>query len=259
MVEVESQVTSQESISHPATGQEFPTLYVANGQGGPDLPVLLDAAGTTVTLSTPGNDGFFYGNFTSPGPWVSWQNSAQNYGVGLGMDQGSKKWQGWRGGPPSAPYFHNVRAEIVFGLPAAGTVRGLAYLALGGFTTVKGELDAAFKKRPPFGTLDSPKAGAPALSPGAPLAVSGWVPDTAKIASVKVQVDGIEVATLPVGGDRADVCAVYPGYDGCPKVGFAGSVPTTGLTPCPHLLRVVATDADGNAQILGERAFSLGP
>jgi hypothetical protein len=253
VVEVMTQVTSQEAISHPSTGQEFPTLYVAHGQGGPDLPVLLDAAGQVVTLATPGNDGFYYGNFTSSRPWVSWQDAGQTYGVGLGHDQGITSFQGWRGDGKTAPYFHNVRAQVAFGLPAGGTVRGLAYLALGNFSTVKSELEAVLAKRPPFGALDAPAGQDVPVNVGAPLSVAGWALDTSVLASVRVELDGKIAATIPLGGSRPDVCAVYPAYAGCPAVGFSGQVATAGLSACPHHLRVVAQDPEGNITVLGER------
>ena len=60
-------------------------------------------------------------------------------------------------------------------------------------------------------------------------------------------------ATLPVAVTRADVCAVYPAYAGCPKVGYSGQVPTAGLSKCPHHLRLLAVDPDGNMSVLGER------
>jgi hypothetical protein len=257
VVEVASQVTSQETISHPSTGQEFPTLYVSHGKGGPDLPLLLDAAGKTIALTTAGNDGFYYGNFTSPAPWVTWQDSAKTYGVGLAMDQGITKWQGWRGDGTTAPYFHNVRAQIAFGLGAGKTVRGLSYLALGSFATVKAELAAALGKRPPFGVVDAPGLDVK-LAAGQALTVTGWVLDSEKIGAVDVSVDGKKAATLTVNKARPDVCAVYPAYAGCPNVGFSGTVPTAGLGPC-HLLRVSATDKDGNTTVLGESRLRVGP
>ncbi len=257
VVEVETEVSSQESFSHPSTAQEFPTLYVSHGGSVPDLPLLLDAAGQTVGLSTPGNDGFYYDNFTSPGPWVTWQNTASNYGVGIAMDQGVRDFQGWRGDGVTAPYFHNVRARVAFGLAAGGVVRGLSYLALGGFATVQSELEKALGKRPPFGTVDSPASGTTTTyTPGSPIQVAGWALDTDPVAQVDIQVDGVSVAQLPVSGNRPDVCAVYPMYAGCPNVGFAGSVPTDGLSSCAHLLRVVARDAQGNASVLGERLIT---
>ncbi|MBK6849687.1 MAG: hypothetical protein IPG96_19850 [Proteobacteria bacterium] len=252
VVEVMSQVASQETIDHPSTEQEFPTLYVNHGNGGPDLELLLDAAGQAVTIATPANDGFFVGNFDSPAPWVTWQRSGQTYGVGLAMDQGIKAFQGWRG-DQTRTYFHNVRARISFGLGAGRTVRGLSYLALGDFATVKNELDGVFARRPPFGTLDVPAAGDTPYAPGQPLRVAGWALDSATLGPVEVSVDGAVVATLPLTSVRPDVCAVYPGYAGCPAVGFSGPVTIAATGPCPHLLRVTARDAQGNATVLGER------
>lgn len=259
VVEVMTEVTSKETISHPATAQEFPTLYVSHGKGGPDLPLLVDAGGKTIALTSKGNDGFYYGNFTSPGPWVSWQNKTKSYGVGLAMDQGITAFQGWRGDGTSAPYFHNVRAQLSFGLPAGGTVRGLSYLALGSFATVKSELQAVLKKRPPFGWIDLPATVDVAYKPGSPVALQGWVLDNSVVTQVSVQIDGKQVATLPATKSRADVCLVYPAYPGCPKIGFAGSIPTAGLSGCPHLLQVTATDGDGNSTILGERRLISKP
>jgi hypothetical protein len=256
VVEVALEVASQEALTHDPTAQEFPTLYVSHGLGGPPLPLLLDASGQAVSLATAGNDGFFYGSFTSPAPWVTWQDAAQDYGVGLASDQGLTAFQGWRGDGTSAPYFHNVRPQIAFGLPAGGTVRGVSYLALGSFATVAGQLGAALGTRGPFGVVDAPAAGATAHYGAAPLTVAGWVLDTAHLASVRIEIDGALAVTLPVTVDRGDVCALYPAYDGCPAVGYGGAVPTSGLGPCAHLLRVVAVDADGNPRTLGERVIA---
>jgi hypothetical protein len=237
VVEVDTEVTSKETISHPSTAQEFPTLYVANGAGGnPDLPLLLDSAGTAATIATPANDGFFVGNFTSPGPWVTWQNTTKDYGVALSMDQGTTAYQGWRGDGSKAPYFHNVRAQIEFALNAGATVRGISYLALGGYSTVKTELEAAMKARGPFGHIDAVKDGK----------ITGWVLDNRP--GVKVTVDGVP-ATMTA---RPDVCLTYPAYPECAKAGFELAVTPSS---CPRLIKVVATDSDGNEQILGERAL----
>jgi hypothetical protein len=259
VVEVMTQVNSQEEFDHPSTAQEFPTLYVAHGKDGPDLPLLLDAGGGMPAIDQSGNDGFSHGEFSSPRPWVTYQNSDRNYGVGIGHDQGLKGFQGWRGDGKTAPYFHNVRAQIAFGLPAKGTVRGLSYLALGGFDTVKAELEQAFAARPPFGHLDAPAAGnSTKYAPGEPVTVSGWVLDNEVLDKVRVEIDGQFVADAAVSDARPDVCAVYPAYPGCPQAGFSVVIPTSALPACPHLLRVVAEDANGNATTLGERVIEPG-
>ncbi len=210
-----------------------------------------------MTLDQPGNNGFFYGNFTSTRPWVSWQDSNQDYGVGLAMDQGTTAFQGWRGDGSSAPYFHNVRAQVAFGINAGSTVHGIAYLALGSFATVKSELEGALKRRGPFGVVDEPAAGAPlGYTPGQSVTVRGWALDNDALDSVTVEIDDAVVATIPVQGSRPDVCAVYPAYPSCPDVGYQATVSTAGLDACDHLLRVSATDKDGNTQVLGERVLS---
>jgi hypothetical protein len=256
VVEIATEVTSQETISHDVTAQEFPTLYVSHGQGGPDLPVLRDSSGASPAMATPANDGFFYGTFTSPAPWVSWQDQASDYGVALAMDQGVRSFQGWRGNGTTAPYFHNVRANLAFGLPAGGTVRGISYVALGSFGTVSSLMSSTLSRRPPFGTLDAPAAAGGATG-GNAVHVAGWVLDTAHLATVSVLLDGQLLQTLPVAASRPDVCALYPAYDGCPGVGFDGTVPAPALADgCAHLLRVLAADGDGNVTVLGERAIS---
>jgi hypothetical protein len=256
VVELMTEVNSTETFDHPSTGQEFPTMYVAHGQNGPDLPLLLDSAGVAPAIDQPANDGFFHGEFVSPEPWVTWQNATRDYGVALGHDQGLRGYQGWRGEAKTSAYFHNVRAQIAFGLPAKGTVRGISYLALGSFDTVKAELAGTFAKRPPFGHLDAPSAGADTTyAAGANVSLAGWVLDNEPIAQVHVELDGAVITDAAVELARPDVCAVYPGYTTCPKAGFSASIATAGLAPCAHLLRVIATDLDGNTSVLGERVL----
>jgi hypothetical protein len=243
VVEVMTEVSSQENIDHPAAEQEFPTLYVANGGGGPDLKDLLDADGTFIPIGFPVN-------FTSPKPYVMWQNANHDYGVGLAMDQGLLSFQGW-----GDATFHNVRPRLPFGLNHGATVRGLSYVVLGNVPTIQSFVKQVLDKRPPFGHVDLPAAQF-SYGKGAPVDVSGWVLDNAHIASVTAEIDGMQAAILPVATARPDVCDVYPGYDGCPSAGFSGSVPTAGLDACPHLLRITATDADGNKTVLGERVLA---
>ena len=251
VVELSLEVTSSETIDHGVTAQEFPTMYVAHGSGQPDLPVLLDSAGQAITIDQPANDGFTMKNFASPAPWVAFQNPTHDYGVGLAMDQGIGSYQGWAGNGSPAPYFHNVRANIFFGLVHGSTVRGRAYLALGAFSTISSSMASVFSRRPAFGVVDAP--GPTAVARGASIPVAGWVLAPTHQASVQVELDGVVTATLPVTDPRADVCAVYPNYAGCPAVGFSGSVSLAGVDPCVHLLRVVAVTPGGVRTVLGER------
>jgi hypothetical protein len=70
---------------------------------------------------------------------------------------------------------------------------------------------------------------------------------------VVVELDGQQFGTLPLNSARPDVCAVYPGYAGCPTVGFSGSVSLAAVDACAHLLRVVAVTNTGVRTVLGER------
>jgi hypothetical protein len=241
VVEIASEVQSEESFSHPVTAQEFPTLYVAHDAF--DLPLLLDSSGAAVSLTTPGNDGFFYGNFTSPAPWVTWQTNDRSAGVAIGSDQGITMWQGWRGDGQTAPYFHNVRQQIAFGLPQGGTVRGISYLALGGFDHASASMNAVLRARPPFGHIDSLTR----------TRIAGWVLDNDRIPTVTLERDGASLVPIAVEAVRDDVCAVYPAYPNCPGGGIDTAIPPTPADGCAHLLRLVATDTDGNRTILGER------
>ena len=78
-----------------------------------------------------------------------------------------------------AAYFHNVRPIIGFGLPAGGIVRGLSYVALGGYASVKAQLEALLKARAPFGGLDVPARAVTTHYGAGSLTVAGWVLDTA--------------------------------------------------------------------------------
>ena len=241
VVEIASEVTSEETFDHPTTAQEFPTLYVAHGTF--DLPLLVDAAGNAVTLSTPGNDGFFYGNFTSPAPLVSWQTSDRSAGVTIASDEGITNWQGWRGDGQTAPYFHNVRQQIAFGLAAGGTVRGISYLGLGGFDHAHTAVTSVLRSRPPFGRIDS--------LDGTHLV--GWVLDNDRVPTVTLERDWAPPVPLAVEAVREDVCATYPAYPNCPGGGIETSIPPPPADGCAHLYRLIATDGDGNRTILGER------
>ena len=254
VVEIMAEVQSNEAFDHPPAAQEWPTLYVAHGENGLDLPLLVDAANRAITIDQPANDGFYRTLFDSPAPWVSWQTSGRDYGVGLAMDQGVTSFEGWRGDPANgAPYFHNVRARVAFGLAAHSSVRGLSYLVLGNFNTIKGELDRLLAQRPPFGTLDTPAPGDVRVPASGQLPISGWVLDNRAGSTLQVAVDGVPVATLPLAGSRPDVCQLFAGYQGCPSPGFAAEVAVGHQGHCPRLLSISARDSDGNTTLLGQR------
>lgn len=256
VVEVDMEVASEESFSHPPTEQEFPTLYVGNGaNGSTDLPLLLASDGTPVTIDQPANDGFTYRNFTSPAGWVTWQHAVRDYGIGLAMDHLGADFQAWAGSGSGAPYFHNVRPRQRFGLSAGGAVRGRALLALGSEVTVRALMTTLASRRAPFGVLDAPAGGTEVLAAADnTVRLAGWALDNAALDSVRVRLDGRDAATLARAVDRPDVCAVYPNYPGCTRVGFEGTVALGIPDGCLHVLTVIARDRDGNETELGRRA-----
>jgi hypothetical protein len=256
IVEVALEVRSTDKLTHTYALQEFPCLYPSMGQLGPDMPNFFDASGASVALSATAK------MVTSPAPYVIWQDAANTYGIGIGSDQGIHRFWGIR---DDATPFRYARADTAFAIGPGAVVRGIGYLGLGDVATVQAEMSGVLAARPPFGVVDSPPGGTVTrFTAGVPVPLAGWVLDTVRLAHVSVQVAGAEVATLPVSAARPDVCGAYPNYDGCPttadpnapgQVGFAGTVSTASLSSCEHLLRVVATDADGNRTVLGERAI----
>lgn len=250
VVQLEYAVENLAALDHRATAQEMPTMYTANGRGGAaaDLWQVVDSEGRQVVVDTPaGGDGFFYENFDSPGGWVTLQDDGRTYGVGIYYENRLTAFQAWQ--LRSLP-FNNVRAQFSFGIPAGGTVRARAYLLLGSFDTIRSQAAWLDARLGPFGTLDVP--GPDAHVSGA-TAVQGWALDNRGVVSVELLVDGSPAVPLSYGASRPDVCLVWPGYAGCPAVGFSGTLDASALTPCGHILEVRATDADGNARTIAAR------
>jgi hypothetical protein len=255
--------------------QEFPTFYVSSGPHAsssylpaspPDLYDLIDANGHGVSFA-PGSPLTIESRSSASGnAWVTWQDRAHGYGVAFAMDEGISTFRVFH------ESFYNVRPRIHIRIEAGATVRGRAYLALGNLDTVSSAIDGALSRRAPFGVIDAPAQGAThSFTAGTPIQISGWVLDSTQIESVQVRIDGKIAATIPVNVQRDDVCAVFPAYAGCPNffagstathdrtdsayVGYSGSVATSGLSRCEHLLQVLATDGDGNTSLLGERVI----
>ena len=251
VVELDYTVDNPSDLGHASTGQEFPTVYTANGQQGPDLWRLYDSSLTQVTIDQPGNDGFFYRNFDSAGGWVSLQNENSDYGVGMYYENRLTGFQGWQN--RSLP-FNNFRAQFAFAIPAHAAVLARAYLILGGLGTVAAAAATLDRQLPPFGWLDQPTADQQLTGSAT---VAGWVLDNKGVTSVELWVDGALFSALTYGDSRPDVCLVWPGYSGCDQVGFNGRVDTSALTPCQHLLEIKATDADGNQRVIARRRVSV--
>lgn len=252
VVEMQMVVENLSDVDHASTIQEFPTLYAAWGEGGPDLDVILDSTGTQVPVDIPANDGFFYRNFDSPGGFVSLQGPAREYGVGLYYENRLTAFQAWQ----KQGVFNNVRSRFPFGLPARGVVMARAYLILGSFATVASEAAWLDAHLAPFGVIDAPVADAQVRGT---VTVRGWALDNRGVVQVEALVDGAVRATLTHGTARPDVCRVWPGYPQCDAVGWQGTVDLSGDTPCAHLLEVRARDADGNARVIARRRIQVVP
>ncbi|HWQ39441.1 MAG TPA: hypothetical protein VNM24_12705 [Burkholderiales bacterium] len=252
VVELELEAVNLADEARAATAQEFPTLYVANGAGGaPNLHVLLDSEGRRVPIDRPANDGFFARRFDSPRGWVAYQNAALDYGVGLLAENRLRQWQGWQ----KPGVFNNVRAVFRFGLAPRGVVRARSYLMLGSAATIAKLAERLERSLPPFGALERPAPDEVVSGPEIP--VAGWALDNVGVSRVELLLDGKRFAVLAPDRARSDVCREWPGYAGCERPGFAGTIPAAGLTPCAHLVEAVAVDTDGNRRAIGSARFRL--
>ena len=245
VVELRYSATETGGMDHAWTYHEMPTVYASNGTAGPDLWRLRLSDGTNVTIDTPGNDGFYYENVTSPDPWVTLQNDGSDYGVGILYENGVTAFQGWQ--QRSLP-FNNVRALFPFEIPAWTTVNARAYLLIGSFDTIRSEASTVMATLAPFGVLDTPSDGE---SVAGSLSLSGWALDNRGVTRVAARIDESVKVALAYGAARPDVCLAWPGYPGCDYVGYSGSVDLGAVddgSGCPHLVEIIATDADGNSR-----------
>ncbi|MBV9268907.1 MAG: hypothetical protein JO061_22245, partial [Acidobacteriaceae bacterium] len=83
------------------------------------------------------------------------------------------------------------------------------------------------------------------------ISAEGWaVSDQAAITSVAISVDGVQLGNASLGVARPDVCAAYPGRNGCPNVGWVLQFDSTLLNDGSHSLMATATDANGELATL---------
>jgi hypothetical protein len=247
IVELRYTIENLTDVERRPTHQEMPTMYTANGHGGPDLWRLMDPNGTQIPIDTPsGGDGFFYENFTASAPWVSLQDDDLTYGVAILYENGLRDFQGWQ--KRDLP-FNNVRSRIVFGLPARGAVHARAYLLLGSFETNRADAADLLARMPPFGVLDAPLGD---VGSG-PTTIRGWVLDNRGVSSIEARIDERVTVPLTHGGARPDVCRAWPGYPQCDRVGYSGTHDFGPPATCPHLVEIIATDSDGNRRTIAER------
>lgn len=254
VVELDYTIHNLGDIARAETVHELPTVYSANGNGGPDLWRLFTSDGTEVPIDVLANDSFYYRNFTSPGGWVTLQDNNLAYGVGLYYENRLTAFQGWQN--RSLP-FNNFRSLFSFAIPAHGTVRARSYLIIGSQNTIKSEAAFLDVSLPPFGMIDAPASDAAVSSDT--LAIRGWALDNRGVVTVEAILDGGVPVALTPGQSRPDVCTVWPGYPSCPAVGYSGTIDLKPYSYCHHLLEIRATDTDGNARVIARRRFSRIP
>ena len=248
VVEMSMTIENLSNVDHAPRAQEYPTIYTGYGEHGlQNYNTLIDSTGTIIAIDQPANDGFFKKDFTSPAGWVSLQNSAQDYGIGIYNENKQTEYEGWQ----KDEVFNNVRASFVFGLPAFGKVVARAYLILGNITTVSQLANKLDANLAPFGSIDSPVADAHVTDS---ISVGGWVLDNKGIDTIRVLINGKLLDTIPLTIERSDVCSVFPGYTMCSgSNGFYKDISISGLAPCAYLLEVEAEDSDGNKRVIDRK------
>jgi len=157
----------------------------------------------------------------------------------------------------ASEYFHYVRPIQKFAVTSGGVVRGLTYLMLGDTATQAGLYESIIEKRPPFGNIDTPAVQNMTYTTGQNITIAGWSLSTWPT-FITIMVDGVTVTYFGVNVPRADVCEVFPGYTGCPNVGFNGYLDTSSLDPsCPHLVSIYSSDNVHNNDSHLAGTFSL--
>ncbi|MBU1897082.1 hypothetical protein KKB55_04855 [Myxococcota bacterium] len=247
VVELKMQVENLTEMDHPATAQEFPTLYAAwGGHGLTNLRNILTSSGARVSVDVPANDGFFMKNYESPEGWTMLQDDAREYGVGIYYEGKLAGFQAWQ----REGVFNNLRARFSFGLPPHGVVIARAYLLIGSEQTIHARAQLLDATLPPFGVLDAPAQGEVI---GGITHFRGWALDNIGVAQVELWADDVLVGSLAYGQGRPDVCLVYPGYRACPHVGYGGDVDLSSWAPRARRFEVKAIDTHGNARIIARR------
>ncbi|HMJ21517.1 MAG TPA: choice-of-anchor D domain-containing protein [Terriglobales bacterium] len=81
--------------------------------------------------------------------------------------------------------------------------------------------------------------------------VSGWaIDDNDSIASVAIAVDNLPQGFASYGGQRTDVCNMFPGRAGCPNVGWSSTLDTTQFQNGSHTLAVTVKSTHGDVLTL---------
>ncbi len=95
-------------------------------------------------------------------------------------------------------------------------------------------------------SIDVPNSSSASFSGS--VAFGGWAlnPNSA-ITAIQVSIDDVPAGTAQYGGNRGDVCSVYPNQPGCPNVGWNFGVDTTYLANGTHTLAITAITAAGQS------------
>jgi hypothetical protein len=93
--------------------------------------------------------------------------------------------------------------------------------------------------------IDIPSSSNMALT-GPDAALGGWAIDSqALVTGVSIAIDGVFNGNANYGGNRPDVCTVFPNQPNCPNVGWNYLLNTTLLADGMHSLAVTALTDDG--------------
>ena len=96
-------------------------------------------------------------------------------------------------------------------------------------------------------SIDRPNSQSASFS--GPAAFGGWaISSDGAITSVAVSIDGVFQGNAVYGGNggnRPDVCAVFPGRAGCPYVGWNFVLDTAKVSNGNHILEITATSTSG--------------
>jgi uncharacterized protein (TIGR03437 family) len=95
-------------------------------------------------------------------------------------------------------------------------------------------------------SIDTPGPQSGAFSGS--VAFGGWaLADNEPIVAVTVNIDGIAYGNALYGGNRTDVCGMFPNRPGCPNVGWNFGLDTTQLADGKHTLAITAVPVVGQS------------
>lgn len=113
----------------------------------------------------------------------------------------------------------------------------------------------------PFGAIDTPEQGGVASGPEYP--VWGWVltpqPNTIPTngSTINVYIDGVDKGHPEYDFYRADIAAMFPGYNNSNGSGCSYLLNTTEYSNGVHTIQWTATDDAGNSDGIGSRYFTI--